>query len=63
MKKADEFLRDGVGFIERKFFEFVEDRGIGDDCNVEGVGDGGRQDAGIHGVRAQERHIGGRRGW
>ena len=42
MKKADEFLRDGVGFIEREFFEFIKDGGIGDDCDVEGVGDGGR---------------------
>ena len=42
MKKTDEFLRDGVGFIEREFFEFVKDRGVGDDCDVEGVSDGGR---------------------
>ena len=42
MKEADEFLRDGVGLIEREFFEFVKDGDVGDDCDVEGVGDGGR---------------------
>ena len=42
MEKADELLRDCVGLIEREFFEFVQDRGVGDDCDVEGVGDGGR---------------------
>ena len=42
MKKADKLLRNSIGFIEREFFEFVEDGGIGDDCDVEGVGDGGR---------------------
>ena len=42
MKKADEFLGDGVQFIEGEFFEFVEDGRVGDDCDVEGVGDGSR---------------------
>ena len=42
MEKADKFLRDCVRLIERESFEFVEDRGVGDDCDVEGVGDGGR---------------------
>ena len=42
MEKANEFLRDGVRFIEGEFFEFVENGGVGDDCDVEGVGDGGR---------------------
>ena len=55
MEETDKLLRNGIGLIEREFFEFVEDRGIGDDCNVEGVSDGGRQDAGIYGVRVQER--------
>ena len=41
MEKADEFLGDGVGLIERELFEFVENGGVGDDCDVEGVGDGG----------------------
>ena len=51
MKKADEFLGDGVQFIEGEFFEFVEDGRVGDDCDVEGVGDGGRQDTRIYRVR------------
>ena len=42
MEKTDEFLRDGVRFIERELFEFVENGGVGDDCDVEGVSDGGR---------------------
>ena len=42
MAKADKFLSDSVGFIERELFEFVKYQGVGDDCNVEGVGDGGR---------------------
>ena len=42
MKKADKLLRDGIGFIERELFELVKDGGIGDNCNIEGVGDGGR---------------------
>ena len=42
MKKADKLLRNSIRFIEREFFEFVEDGGVGDDCDVEGVGDGGR---------------------
>ena len=41
MEKADKFLGDGVRLIERELFEFIEDGGIGDDCDVEGVGDGG----------------------
>ena len=51
MKKANKLLRDSIRFIEREFFEFVEDRRVGDDCDVKGVGDGCRQDAGIHWVR------------
>ena len=50
MKKADKLLRDSIGFIERELFKLVKDGGVGDDCNVEGVGDGGRQDARIHWV-------------
>ena len=42
MEKADQFLRDSVRLIERELFEFVKDGGVGDDCDVEGVGDGGR---------------------
>ena len=42
MEKADKFLRDSVGLIEGELFEFVKDRGIGDDCDIEGVGDRGR---------------------
>ena len=42
MKEANEFLRDGVGLIERELFEFIKDGGVGDDCDIEGVGDGGR---------------------
>ena len=42
MEEADKFVRDSVGLIEREFFEFVKDGGIGDDCDIEGVGDGGR---------------------
>ena len=42
MKETDQFLRDGVGLIERELFDFVEDRGVGDDCDIEGEGDGCR---------------------
>ena len=42
MEKADKFLRDSVGLIERELFEFVKNWGVGDDCDVEGVGDRGR---------------------
>ena len=42
MKKANEFLRDGIRFIEREFFEFIEDGHVGDYCDVKGVGDGCR---------------------
>ena len=52
MEEMNEFLRNGIGLIEGEFFEFVEDGGVGDDCDVKGVGDGGRQDARIHRVRA-----------
>ena len=51
MKEADEFLGDSIQFIEREFFEFVKDGCVGDDCDVEGVGDGCRQDARIYRVR------------
>ena len=60
MKKVDEFLRDGIRFIERELFELVKDGGAGDDCDVEGVGDGGRQDTRIYWVGAQERSVGSR---
>ena len=43
-------MRDGVGLIEREFFEFVQDGCIGDDCDIEGVGDGCRQDTRIRRV-------------
>ena len=39
MEEADEFLRDGVRFIERELFNFIEDRGVGDDCDIESEGD------------------------
>ena len=42
MKETNKFLRDDVQFIEREFFDFVKDGGIGDDGNVEGVSDGRR---------------------
>ena len=42
MEKADKFLRDSIGLIVRELFKFIQDRGVGDDCDVEGVGDGGR---------------------
>ena len=51
MKEVDEFLGDGIQFIEGEFFEFVKDGRVGDDCDVEGVGDGCRQDARIYWVR------------
>ena len=52
MKEANELLRDSIGLIEGEFFEIVEDGGVGDNCDVKGVGDGSRQHAGIHRVRA-----------
>ena len=45
-------MGNGIGLIERELFKFVKDGGIGDDCDVEGVGDRGRQDARIHRVQA-----------
>ena len=42
MEKADKFLSDSIGLIERELFKFVKDGGVGDDCDIEGVGDGGR---------------------
>ena len=39
MEEVDKFLRDGVGLIERELFDFVEDGGVGDDCDIEGEGD------------------------
>ena len=59
----DKFLRNGVGLIEREFFEFVQDGGIGDDRDIEGVGDRHRQDTRIHRVRVQEARVESRRGW
>ena len=51
MKEPDKLLRDSIGFIERELFEIVKDRGVGDDCDVKGVSDRGRQHTGIHWVR------------
>ena len=59
----DKFLRNGVGLIEREFFEFVQDGGVGDDCDIEGVGDGRRQDTRICRVRVQETSVESRQGW
>ena len=42
MKETNQFLRDGVRFIERELFNFVENGGVGDGCDVEGEGDGHR---------------------
>ena len=42
MEEVDQFLRDGVRLIEGEFFDFIEDGGVGDDCDIEGVGDGRR---------------------
>ena len=42
MKEANQLLRDDVKFIEGEFFDFVEYGGVGDDGDVEGVGDGRR---------------------
>ena len=39
MEEANHFLEDGVRLIEGEFFDFIEDGGVGDDCNVEGVSD------------------------
>ena len=39
VEETNQFLGDGIGFIEGKFFNFVEDGGVGDDCDVEGVSD------------------------
>ena len=42
MEETHQFLRDGVQLIEGEFFDFVEDGGIGDDGDVDGVGDRSR---------------------
>ena len=42
MEEADQFLRNDVQLIEREFFDFVEYGGVGDDDDIEGVGDGRR---------------------
>ena len=42
MEETHQFLRDGVRLIEGEFFDFVEDGGVGDDGDVEGVGDRSR---------------------
>ena len=42
MEKMHQFLRDGIRLIEGEFFNVVKDRGIGDDGDVEGVGDRSR---------------------
>ena len=42
MEETHQFLRDGVRLIEGEFFDFIEDGGIGDDGDIEGVGDGSR---------------------
>ena len=42
MKEMNQFLGDGVGFIEGEFFNFIEDGSVGDDGDVEGVSDGCR---------------------
>ena len=42
MKETNQFLGDGIRFIEGEFFDLVEDGSIGDDGNVEGVSDGHR---------------------
>ena len=47
----DQLLGDGVGLIEGELFEFVKDSGVGDDCDIEGVGDGHGQDTGIYRIR------------
>ena len=48
MEEADKFLRDSIGLIEREFFDFIVDRGVGDNCDVKGEGDRSRQDTRIH---------------
>ena len=39
MEEANQFLRDGIRLIEREFFNFIENGGIGNDCDIEGVSD------------------------
>ena len=39
MEEANQILGDDVKLIEWKFFYFVEYGGVGDDGDVEGVGD------------------------
>ena len=42
MEEMNQFLGNGVRLIEGEFFDFVEDGGVGDDGDVEGVGNGRR---------------------
>ena len=42
VEEAHQFLRDGIRLIEGEFFDIIEDGGVGDDSDVEGVGDGSR---------------------
>ena len=42
MEETNQFLRDGIQLIEREFFNFAKDGGVGDDGDIEGVSDGCR---------------------
>ena len=42
MEETYQFLGNGIQLIEGELFDFVEDRGVGDDSNIEGVGNGRR---------------------
>ena len=42
IKELNQFLGDGIRFIEGEFFDFVEDGSVGDNGDVKGVSDGCR---------------------
>ena len=42
MQQANQFLGNGIRFIEGELFKFVKNGGVGDDHDIESVGDGCR---------------------